>query len=204
MEKETRIRYVDTKSGKVAPPTKSKTAHSDFLRTGRIGRFEETLPQGGKRYLSHEQVAEITARRLQDAGSKTHSRLNGFHPSIRFPNMVSHKLIDSTPHLGYCHVTASTTRFDKSRPVLWSFYLANFFAELCGDEHFFEKIDQTRSRMYFAVAMQPQSGGKSVTIDTSIHRGGLLFQTQDPKEALKNVLMLGTRSEELRKIIRAL
>jgi len=43
-----------------------------------------------------------------------------------------------------------------------------------------------------------------VAIDTSIHRGGLLFQTQDPKEALKNVLMLGTRSEELRKIIRAL
>lgn len=197
----TRIRYFDASKRKL-PPARSKTAHSEFLRTGRIVRFDEAWVPQDRHYLSHEQVAEITARRLQDAGEMTHSRLNSFHNSIYFPKMVFHRLIDNSPHLGYCHVTASRTSFNTQKPVLWSFYFANFFAELCGEEQFFDKIDQSRSRMYFAVAMQADNGGKNVTIDKSVHRGGLLFQTQDPKEALKNVLMLGTRSEKMRDFIR--
>lgn len=203
VEKGTRIRYFDANARKLAP-ARSKTAHSEFLRTGRIVRFEEAwLPQD-RRYLSHEQVAEITKRRLQDAGEMTHSRLNSFHNSIHFPKMVFNRLIDDSPHLGYCHVTAAKTSFDKRTPVLWSFYFANFFAELCGEDQFFDKIDQSRSRMYFAVAMQSSDGGATVSIDKSIHRDGLLFQTQDPREALKNVLMLGARSDEMRKFIRSL
>lgn len=202
MEKGTRIRYFDASARKI-PPARSKTAHSEFLRTGRIARFEEAWLPPDRRYFTHEQVAEITGRRLQDAGEMTHMRLNAFHRSIHFPKMIFHRVMDDSPHLGYCHVTASRTSFDTKTPVLWSFYFANFFADLCGDDKFFDKIDQTRSRMYFAIAMQ-KTDGETVRIDRSVHRDGLLFQTQDPKVALKNVLMLGTRSDEMRKFIRTL
>jgi hypothetical protein len=37
-----------------------------------------------------------------------------------------------------------------------------------------------------------------------VHDNGLLFRTRDPKEALKNVLLLGARNSELRKIIGSL
>jgi hypothetical protein len=86
---------------------------------------------------------------------------------------------------------------------MWSFYFANFFSELCGEEQFFENIDHRHSRMYFAVAMDI-AADKTVQIDKTMHRDGLLFRTHDPKIALKNVLMLGTRSHEMRKFIRAL
>lgn len=201
LEKGTRIRYVDVKRPQTAAE-RTKTAHSEFLRTGRIARYKDMPFSQERRLLSNEKVAEITGRRLQEAGSTTYSRLNSFHHTIHFPDMIFHRLIEDSPHLGYCHVTASRTSFDTRKPVLWSFYLANFFAELCGEDQFFDKIDQSRSRMYFAVAMQADNGGKNVTIDKSVHRGGLLFQTQDPKEALKNVLMLGTRSEKMRDFIR--
>lgn len=202
MEKGTQIRYFDAKAAKAAP-ARSKTAHSDFLRTGKIARYEEKWLPSEPRYLSHEQVAEITGRKLQAAGEITHSRLDSFHQSIRFPKMVFHRTIADSPHLGYCHVTASRTSFDARTPVLFSFYFANFFSELCGDENFFENIDQRQSRMYFAIAMD-MAADKTVKIDKAVHRDGLLFRTSDPKVALKNVLMLGTRSNEMRKFIRAL
>jgi hypothetical protein len=202
MEKSTQIRYFDASALKPAPP-RTKTAHSDFLRTGKIARYEEKWVPREHRYLTHEQVAEITGRKLQTAGELTYSRLNSFHQSIRFPNMVFHRTIEESPHLGYCHVTASRTSFDLRNPVIWSFYLANFFAELCGDDQFFENIDARHPRMYFAVAMAV-AGDRSVKIDKTIHRDGLLFRTHDPKVALKNVLMLGTRSNEMRKFIRTL
>ena len=202
MQKGTQIRYFDA-SAKTVAPARSKTAHSDFLRTGKIARYEEKWVPRETRYLTHDQVAEITGRKLQAAGEMTYTRLNSFHPSIRFPNMVFNRTIDDSPHLGYCHVTASRTSFDAQKQVIWSFYFANFFAELCGGEQFFENIDPRHSRMYFAVAMD-MDGSKTVQIDKSIHQDGLLFRTHDPKIALKNVLMLGTRSDEMRKFIRKL
>ena len=202
MEKGTHIRYFDA-SARTLAPTRSKTAHSDFLRTGKIARYEQKWIPREPRYLSHDEVAEITGRKLQAAGEMTHSRLNSFHDSIRFPHMVFHRTIEESPHLGYCHVTASRTSFDARTPVLFSFYFANFYSELCGDEQFFENIDPRQSRMYFAVAMD-MAGDKTVKINTSIHRDGLLFRTSDPKIALKNVLMLGTRSHEMREFIRTL
>ena len=202
MEKGTPIKYFDASALKPAP-TRSKTAHSDFLRTGQIKRYEQRWLPAEKQYYTHEQVAAITGRKLQTAGEVTHSHLNAFHPSIRFPQMVFHRTIEDRPHLGYCHVTASRTSFDARQQVLWSFYFANFFAELCGDEQFFEKIDARYSRMYFAVAMDV-ADDKSVKINKTFHRDGLLFRTHDPKVALKNVLMLGTRSREMRKIIQSI
>ncbi len=201
VEKGTRIRYFDAKARTIAP-ARSKTAHSEFLRTGRILRYEEATLPPDRRYLSHDQVATITAKRLRDAGDMTHARLNAFHPTVQFPKILFHRLLEDNPHLGYCHVTAARTSFDMRKSVLWSFYFANFFADLCGQEQFFDKIDPSRSRMYFAVAMQASNGGETVKIDTSVHRDGLLFKTHDPREALKNVLMLGTRSDEMRKFIR--
>lgn len=202
MEKGTQIRYFDAKAAKAAP-ARTKTAHSDFLRTGKIARYEEKWVPKEPRYLSHEEVAAITGRKLQAAGEITHSRLDSFHKSIRFPKMVFHRTIEASPHLGYCHVTASRTSFDARTPVLFSFYFANFFSELCGDENFFENIDQRQSRMYFAIAMD-MAGDKTVQINKAIHRDGLLFRTSDPKVALKNVLMLGTRSNEMRKFVQSL
>ena len=58
-----------------------------------------------------------------------------------------------------------------------------------------------RVRLYFAVAIKPEAEAKSMAIDRSFRNNGLLFQTVDPKEALRNVLMLGARDAELRKII---
>lgn len=78
-----------------------------------------------------------------------------------------------------------------------------FFAELSGEENFFENIDARYSRMYFAVAINALPD-KEFAVDTSFHRGGLLFQTHDPRVALKNVLLLGARSEEMRRIIKAI
>ncbi|XUY27315.1 DUF6656 family protein [Agrobacterium sp. rho-8.1] len=202
MEKGTQIRYFDA-NARTTAPARTKTAHSDFLRTGKIARYEQKWIPREPRYLTHDQVAEITGRKLQTAGEMTHSRLNSFHDSIRFPQMVFHRTIEESPHLGYCHVTASRTSFDARTPVLFSFYFANFFSELCGDEQFFENIDPRQSRMYFAVAMD-MAGDKTVKINKAIHRDGLLFRTSDPKIALKNVLMLGTRSSEMRKFIRTL
>ncbi|WP_421361922.1 DUF6656 family protein [Agrobacterium rosae] len=202
MQKGTPIRYFDA-NARMAAPSRSKTAHSDFLRTGKIARYEEKWVPREPRYLTHDQVAEMTGRKLQTAGEMTHSRLNSFHRSIYFPQMVFHRTIEASPHLGYCHVTASRTSFDLRKQVMWSFYFANFFSELCGDEQFFENIDPRHSRMYFAVAMD-MNGDKTVQIDKTMHRDGLLFRTHDPKIALKNVLMLGTRSNEMRKLIRTL
>ena len=123
MEKGTHIRYFDA-SARTLAPTRSKTAHSDFLRTGKIARYEQKWIPREPRYLSHDEVAEITGRKLQAAGEMTHSRLNSFHDSIRFPHMVFHRTIEESPHLGYCHVTASRTSFDARTPVLFSFYLS--------------------------------------------------------------------------------
>lgn len=202
MEKATRIRYFDASRHSVTP-IRSKTAHSDFLRTGRISRYEERWLPRERVYYSHDDVAALTGRKLEAAADATHSRLNTFHQSIRFPKMVFYHLLNDRPHLGYCHVTAARTSFDAERHVLWSFYFANFFAELSGAENFFENIDARYSRMYFAVAINALPD-QAAAIDTSFHRSGLLFQTHDPRVALKNVLMLGARSEEMRKIIKAI
>ena len=197
-----KLRYYAAPKKHSAPLTPSTRAvHTEFLRTGRIlRRREDWLPEE-KRYLTHEEVAERTGRRLEPAGETTHSRINGFHRSIQYPKLIFHKTLDNRPHLGYCHVTAARTNFAKYADVKWAFYIANFFAELGEGDQFFEQIRTNYSRMYFAVAIQPDQSSKSMAIDRSIRENGLLFRTHDPKEALKNVLMLGARDAQLRKII---
>ncbi|WP_113439332.1 DUF6656 family protein [Rhizobium cremeum] len=196
-----KLRYYAAPKTGPKPPVTSRAVHTEFLRTGRIlRRREDWLPEE-KRYLTYEEVAERTGRRLEAAGEATHSRINGFHRSIQFPKLIFHKTLENSPHLGYCHVTAARTNFAKYADVKWAFYIANFFAEMGEGEQFFEQIRTNYSRMYFAVAIQPDQSTKSMAIDRSIRENGLLFRTHDPKEALKNVLMLGARDADLRKII---
>ncbi|MNL69497.1 hypothetical protein D3C87_1943660 [compost metagenome] len=98
-------------------------------------------------------------------------------------------------------MTAARTNFAKYADVKWAFYIANFFAEVGDADQFFKHIRPNYSRMYFAVAIHPDKETRSMAIDRTIRENGLLFRTHDPKEALKNVLMLGARDAELRKII---
>ncbi len=187
-----------------APPLAPKAVHSEFLRTGRISRRREDWVAEERRYLTHEEVAERTGRKLEAAGETTQERINAFHRSIRFPKLIFHRTLENQPHLGYCHVTSARTSFARFADVKWAFYLTNFFADIGGTEQFFERIRPDFSRMYFAVAIQPDRDSRSMAIDRSVRDNGVLFRTRDPKEALKNVLMLGARDVELRKIIAAL
>lgn len=198
-----KFRYFALKKSDTPPPA-LKAAHSEFLRTGRISRRREDWVAEERRYLTHEEVAERTGRKLEAAGETTHERINAFHRSIRFPKLIFHRTLENQPHLGYCHVTSARTSFARFADVKWAFYLTNFFADIGGTEQFFERIRPDFSRMYFAVAIQPDRDSRSMAIDRSVRDNGVLFRTRDPKEALKNVLMLGARDVELRKIIAAL
>jgi len=200
--------YADKAKGQAPAP--SKTVHTDFLRTGKIARAPENWVAEEKRYLTAEEVAERTGKRLDDAGRKTHKRLNSFHRKIQFPEIIFHKTLAQAPHLGYVHVTASKNDIDEHKGVTWGFYLANFAAEINSDmkegEQFFHHVKPGYARMYFAIAMKNGEDGKSrkQVINTGIRDHGVLFKTDDPKLAMKNVLMLGARDAELKKIIEAI
>ncbi len=196
-----KLRYYDASEKAPSPVTKT-AVHTEFLRTGRIERRRQTPEQ--RRYLSYEEVAEKTGRKLTAAGEATHRRINSFHASINFPKMIFHRTLAASPHLGYCHVTAATTRLARSQDVTWAFYFANFFSDLGDETHFFDRIQTGYSRMYFAVAIEPGTEEGRMVVNRNVHGNGLIFRTQDPKVALKNVLMLGACEEALRKIIRSL
>ena len=183
----------DAIAGKTAP-------HVEFLRTGRIDRSRPNWSAREKRYLSYEEVAERTGKYLNYAGEKTHQRINAFHHSIQFPRLVFHR----TPHLGYCHVTAAKSSFAEYKDVKWAFYIANFFAEIATDELVFEKINMRAERMYFAIAVEKDEEKKKLAVNKAIRGNGLLFQTQDPKQAMRNVLILGAKHEAQRRIIKAM
>lgn len=198
------LRYFDSsRSKKTRLPA---AVHSEFLRTGRILRAQDTWIEEEKRYLTYQEVAAITGKRLERAGETTHERLNAFHRAIQFPKLIFHRTLATAPHLGYCHVTASKTKFAEYDDVTWGFYIANFLADIGTSGNFFEHINPRQGRMYFAVAMAAdKSGDKAkLSINTAIRGNGLLFRTNDPKQAMKNVLMLGARNEQLRAIIRAI
>ncbi|MCL6706149.1 hypothetical protein M8R20_03955 [Pseudomonas sp. R2.Fl] len=197
----TKLRYYAKTEQRAPTPDLPQAIHSEFLRTGRISRRREDWLPEERRYLTHEEVAEKTGRKLQTAAATTHSRINGFHRSIQFPRIIFHHTLANTPHLGYCHVTAARTNFAKFADVKWSFYIANFFSDIGDAEQFFEKIQPQYSRMYFAVAIEPDKALKTLKIDRSIRDNGLLFRTHDPKEALKNVLKLGAATPQLRAAI---
>ena len=199
---QTKFRYYDAVAFKRANPPRS-AVHTEFLRTGRIDRSIAWSPSE-KRYLSYQEVAERTGRKLERAGDITHERINGFHRSIRFPKLVFHRTLAGTPHLGYCHITVANSRFAEFENVQWAFYMANFLAEIGDEDQFFAGISRKPGRMYFAVAMQPDSDRKRLEVNREVRGNGLLFRTHDPKIALKNVLMLGARSAKLREIIRKL
>ena len=199
---QTKFRYYDAVAYKRANQPKS-AVHTEFLRTGRIDRSLSWSPNE-KRYLTPQEVAERTGRRLERAGSITHDRINGFHRSIQFPKLIFHRTLAHTPHLGYCHITVANSRFAEFESVQWAFYMANFFAEIGDGDQFFAGISQKPGRMYFAVAIAPTQEEGRLAIDRKVRGNGVIFRTDDPKLAMKNVLMLGTRNDELRKIIRAL
>ena len=195
----TQLQYVDQKKSAPVKPT----VHSEFLRTGRIDRSRPNWEPDEKRYLTYEEVAERTGKFLTAAGEKTHERLNAFHRSIQFPKLVFHRTLTGTPHLGYCHVTAAKSKFAEYADVSWAFYIANFFAEIASEDMKFEQINMRVERMYFAVAMD-KSPDKQRILNTKVRGNGILFRTNDPKTALKNVLLLGAKQEALRKVIRAM
>ena len=199
-----KFRYYATKGAGQAP-VPAKAVHTNFL--------------------THKEVAERTGIRLENAGKMTHQRLNKFHRNIRFPKVIFHKTLEAAPHLGYVHVTASKTDFAGHKDVTWGFYIANFSAEIGGEtdagqvagsnadsvdsagaEHFFHHISPGYSRMYFAVAMK--NGEEAAPLQQVINReigdNGVLFRTAAPMTALKNVLMLGAKNAELRKIVEAI
>ncbi|WP_417409906.1 DUF6656 family protein [Hoeflea sp.] len=199
-----KFRYYATKGpGQALAP--AKAVHTNFLRTGRIARPEEWVEEE-RRFLTHKEVAERTGIRLENAGKMTHQRLNKFHRNIRFPKIIFHKTLESAPHLGYVHVTASKTDLAAHKDVTWGFYIANFSAEIAADDHFFHHISPGYSRMYFAVAMK--NGEEAAPLQQVINReigdNGVLFRTATPMTALKNVLMLGAKNAELRKIVAAI
>jgi hypothetical protein len=194
------LRYYETERRK-AP----LAAHeSQFLRTGRIDRNRPDWDYSQKRYLSYEEVAQRTGKYLTAAGERTHEHLNNFHKSIQFPKVVFHRTLKGTPHLGYCHVTLAKTSFAEFKDVKWSFYMANFFADIAAEELAFEKINMRATRMYFAVALEKDEEHKKLAINKTVRGDGVLFRTDDPKAALKNVLMLGAKNDVMRKIIRAM
>lgn len=199
---QTKFRYYDAVAFKRANPPRS-AVHTEFLRTGRIDRSIAWSPSE-KRYLSYEEVAERTGRKLERAGDITHERINGFHRSIRFPKLVFHRTLAGTPHLGYCHITVANSRFAEFENVQWAFYMANFLAEIGDEEQFFAGISRKPGRMYFAVAIAPAEEEGRLRIDRTVRGNGVIFRTDDPKLAMKNVLMLGANDEALRKVIQAL
>ena len=69
MQQLTKFRYYDAVAYKRANPPKS-AVHTEFLRTGRIDRTAGNWSPSEKRYLSHQEVAERTGRRLERAGRR--------------------------------------------------------------------------------------------------------------------------------------
>lgn len=199
---QTKFRYYDAVAYKRANPPKA-AIHTQFLRTGRIDRDVSWSPSE-KRYLSYQEVAERTGRKLERAGNVTHDRINGFHETIQFPKLIFHRTLAQTPHLGYCHITVANSRFAEFPNVQWAFYMTNFLAEIGDEDQFFAGISKKPGRMYFAIAITPTEEEGRLTIDRKVRGNGVIFRTDDPKLAMKNVLMLGARNEALRKIIRAL
>ncbi|MCZ4090080.1 DUF6656 family protein [Sinorhizobium psoraleae] len=197
-----KLRYYDA-APRASLPAPRTTPHAEFLRTGRIDRRRHWVAEQ-RRYLTHEEVAERTGRKLAAAGETTHKRINAFHASIQFPKMIFHRTLPNSPHLGYCHVTAAKTHLPQSRDLTWAFYFANFISDLGDETHFFDRIQTGYSRMYFAVAIEPGDEEGRMVINRDVRGNGLIFRTQDPKIALKNVLMLGARDDALRQIIRSL
>jgi hypothetical protein len=179
------------------------SAHSEFLRTGRISRAKPVWVPRSRQYLTHDEVAQATGRKLEAAGQLTYSRINGFHPSISLPKIIFHRTLDGSPHLGYCHVTAARTFFSREAAVNWSFYIANFFSLIGEDDTFFARIEPQSGRMYFAVAIEGEAG-QNAKIDRSYRKNGLLFQTSNPRDAMRNVLMLGAPDAAVREIIKKL
>jgi hypothetical protein len=198
-----KLRYFDARAERPPAPPAKTAAHSEFLRTGRIARDRrEWLPEQ-RRYLTYEEVAERTERKLAAAGERTHERINAVHRTIQFPKLLFSRSLTDSPHLGYCHVTAARTFFSPRRPVSWSFYICNFLAEIGDEEDFFGHIRTDYARMYFAVAIERQETGET-RINRTVRGNGILFRTSDPSEALKNVLMLGAPDTTLREVIRKL
>ncbi len=202
-EEGSKLRYFDIGGEQRRLASLKSTAHSDFLRTGRIGR-KDNWHEEERRYLTYEEVSERTGKRLIVAGEKTIERLNGFHRSIQFPALVFHRTLSGSPHLGYCHITTAKSRFAEFSEVQWAFYIANFFAEITAEEEFFKNINMNTTSMYFAVAVQADDTEKKMVINRTVRGNGLLFRTHDPEIALKNVLMLGAKSDTMRTLIRAL
>lgn len=194
------LRYFDASLFRRAA---SPNGHSEFLRTGRIFRGYDNWDAVEKRYLTVEEVAERTGRKLTLAGERSHERINSFHRSIRFPKILFHKTLDNYPHLGYCHVTAARSPAFRDQPLRWSFYIANFVSDIGEEMNFVNRNWRGNSRMYFAVAIAPD-GEKGFTFDRRLAPNGVIFKTSDPKLALKNVLLLGTANRRLREIIERL
>ncbi|MBT9368851.1 DUF6656 family protein [Rhizobium sp. CSW-27] len=203
MDAKAKRRYFDIRSALSAETPQKTAAHSEFLRTGRISRNRRDWLPEERRYLTYEEVAERTEKRLTAAGEKTHERINAVHRTIRFPKIVFSRALSESPHLGYCHVTAARTVFERTAPIHWSFYICNFLAEIGADEQFFERIRTDYDRMYFAVALDLQPTGEA-RINRTVRDNGILFRTSDPMEALKNVLILGAPDAALRQVIRSL
>lgn len=197
-----KFRYFDAGTLKPLLPQAKKAVHSEFLRTGKISREKQDWLADEKRYLTYEEVAERTERRLATAGETTHERINNVDKRIRFPRIIFSHALNERPHLGYCHVTTARARL-PGVSTLWSFYICNFMAEIGEETEFFRHIRTDFSRMYFGVAIESDEKGLT-RINRSFRSNGLLFQTNDPQEALKNVLMLGAPNEAVREIIRKL
>lgn len=198
-----KIRYFAKPSTALATLRRGNS-YTEFLRTGVIERYKTDWVPEEERFLSYEEVAQRTGRKLQDAGVKTHERLNNFHKDIQFPKLVYHRTLTNKPHLGYCHVTAARTKFAEFEDVRWAFYIANFNVDLNAENFFFDTEEVQLSRLYFAIAVDLDREENKLVIDRKVRGNGVLFSTHDPHKAMKNVLMMGAKKDNLRRIIRSL
>ena len=198
-----KIRYFAKPSNALAALRRGN-GYSEFLRTGIVERYKDDWDHQEERFLTYEEVAERTGRKLQDAGLKTHERLNAVHKDIQFPKLVYHRTLAHKPHLGYCHVTAARSKFAEFEDVRWAFYIANFNADLDKENFFFDVEDIQLSRLYFAIAVDLDRDENKLVIDRKVRGNGVLFSTHDPHKAMKNVLMMGAKEDRLRRKISAL
>lgn len=79
-----KVRYFDASGSRHTQVPMLETFHSDFLRTGRFNRDKGRRGKEERRYLSHDQVAEITGRKLlavgEHAAAGGHSLKSGIAP----------------------------------------------------------------------------------------------------------------------------
>ncbi len=182
------LRYFEEKK-KVEQAPKKPALHSEFLRTGRIDRNRPNWDGVQKRYLTYEEVAERAGKQLTAAGERTHERLNSFHRSIRFPKLIFHRTLkERASRLLSRHRRQDQLCGIQGREM--GLLHRQFLRRHRSRASDLRKDQHARRTDVFRPRRGEDEEQQKLTINTAVRGNGLLFRTQDPKVAFKNVLML--------------